>query len=172
VKWYRRAAEQGHATAQIDLGNMYRNGQGVAQDYAEAVRWYHRAAEQGNARAQAKLGLIYKQGHGVEQDYGETVKWYRRAAEQGHADVQSNLGTMYANGQGISQDYVEAHKWLNLSASSLPPGEDRDRTIINRNKVEMRMTPAQLAEAQRLAREWKPKTLAARRRSGMHVPVQ
>ena len=55
---------------------------------------------------------------------------------------------------------MEAHKWLNLSASSLPPGEDRDRTVINRNKVEKRMTSAQIAKAQRLAREWKPKARA------------
>ncbi len=62
---------------------------------------------------------------------------------------------MYDEGQGVVQDYVQAHKWYNLAAASLPPGEDRDRAVRNRDLIEGKMTPAQMAEAQRLAREWK-----------------
>ena len=62
---------------------MYRNGEGVPQDYAEAVKWYRLAAEQGDADAQYNLGLMYDNGNGVPQDYKEAVKWYRLAAEQG-----------------------------------------------------------------------------------------
>ena len=62
---------------------MYDKGQGVPQDYAEAVKWYRLAAEQGDADAQYNLGVMYDNGQGVPQDYAEAVKWYRLAAEQG-----------------------------------------------------------------------------------------
>ena len=115
------------------------------------------AVEQGDASAQNNLGLMYSKGQGVPQDYGEAVRWYRKAAEQGRASAQNNLGLMYDTGQGVPQDYVAAHMWYNLSAAGSPPGEDRDRAVENRDIVAKRMTPAQIAEAQRLARDWKPK---------------
>ncbi len=83
--------------------------------------------------------------------------WHRRAAEKGDAAAQHALGTMYAKGQGVPQDFVQAHMWLNLAAAGLTPGEARDTAAVNRDTVEGKMTPAQVAEAQRLAREWKPK---------------
>ena len=92
VRWYHRAAEQGHALAQFNLGFMYKNGQGVTQDYVQAVKWYRKAAEQGAANAQINLGLMYNIGYGVPQDYAEAVKWYRKAAEQGDASARFNLG--------------------------------------------------------------------------------
>ena len=64
---------------------------------------------------------------------------------------------MYSKGQGVPQDYVQAHMWYNLAASRLPPGKDRDDSVKNRDIAAEKMTPAQIAEAQRLAREWKPK---------------
>ena len=81
----RGAAEQGAAAAQYDLGNMHREGEGVPQDDAEAVKWYRRAADQGNASAQFNLGVMYAKGQGVPKDDTEAVKWYRRAADQGFA---------------------------------------------------------------------------------------
>jgi len=92
----------------------------------------------------------------VTQDYAQAVKWYRKAAEQGDADAQFNLALMYDNGQGVPQDYVQAHMWLNLAAAGLPPGEDRDSAVKNRDIVAKLMTPAQIAEAQRLAGKWRP----------------
>ena len=76
------AAERGAARAQFILGNMHHNGEGMAQDYAEAARLYRLAAEQGYAKAQSNLGWMYKNGHGVEQDDAEAARWYRLAAEQ------------------------------------------------------------------------------------------
>ncbi len=73
------------------------------------------------------------------------------------AVAQYNLGFMYRKGQGVTQDYAQAHMWYNLAASRLPPGENRDKAVKNRDDVAKRMTPAQIAEAQKLAREWKPK---------------
>jgi len=161
LKWYRRAAEQGDAAAQYNLGQMYRTGQGVPQDHAEALKWYRRAAEQGDADAQHNLGFMYRNGQGVPQDHAEAVKWYRRAAEQGNALAQNNLGVMYGTGKGVPQDYVQAHLWYNLAASTQKEPEERERAARNRDLVAARMTPAQIAEAQRLAREWRPKTAAA-----------
>ncbi len=120
-------------------------------DYATALRELRPLAVQGHAGAQYNLGVMYVNGQGVPQDDAEAVKWYRKAAAQDHATAQFNLGFMYDDGQGVPQDYVEAHMWYNLAASGLPPGEDRAK---NRDIVAKLMTPAQIAEAQRLASEW------------------
>jgi hypothetical protein len=159
AKWFRLAAEQGHASAQYFLGTMYDGGLGVPQDDAEAAKWYRLAAEQGLAEAQYNLGVRYRKGDGVPQDYAEAVKWYRLAAEQGLAEAQSNLGVMYGYGQGVQQDYVQAHMWFNLAASRYPASkaEARDKAVRNRDGVASTMTPAQIAEAEKLAQEWKPK---------------
>ncbi len=166
AEWYQKAADQGNADAQSSLGDMYANAQvggplrlGVLQDYAEAVKWYRKAADQGHAYAQFSLGELYRNGHGVLQDYTEAVKWYRSAAEQGNNYAQFSLGFMYDNGQGVSQDYVEAHKWYNLAAVRFTASEraNRELALKSRDQLAAKMTPAQIAEAQKLAREWKPK---------------
>ena len=161
VKWFQLAAKQGDAGAQFGLGGMFYHGQGVPQDYAAAVKWYRLAAKQGVASAQFGLGAMYNNGQGVAQNYAEALKWYWKAAEQGKPSAQINLGVMYQFGQGVPQDYVQAHKWYNLAASRLPSGEDRDLAVKNRDIVAPKMTAAQIAEAQRLARDSKPKTQAA-----------
>jgi len=92
----------------------------------------------------------------VPQDYAEAVRWYRKAAEQGHTRAQTNLGLMYDSGQGVPQNYVLAHVWFNLSASRQTDPENRERTAKARDRVAAKMTPAQITEAQRRAREWKP----------------
>ena len=97
------------------------------------------------------LGLFDTIGQGVTQDFEVAVEWYRKAADQGIANAQINLGFMYEKGQGVTQDYVQAHMWYNLAtAGGLNIRELRDF-------LAEKMTPAQIAEAQKLAREWKPK---------------
>ena len=152
-------AEQGEVKAQANLGQMYSDGRGVPQDYATAAAWFRKAAEQCSDRAQLKLGFMYYEGRGVPQDYAAAVSWYRRAAEQGEVRTQHNLGSMYANGQGVPQDYVQAHMWFNLASSRYEASDKEDlaQVVKNRDLVASKMTPAQIAEAQRLAREWKPK---------------
>ncbi len=157
LREWRPLAKQGNAKAQYNLGIMYNNGLAVPQDYAEAVQWYRQAAEQGVALAQYFLGVMYRHGQGVSQDDAKALQWYRKAVEQGNAKAQYNLGFMYGKGLGIPQDYVQAHMWYNLAASRLPTGEDRDRAAKNRDIVAERMTPAQISEAKKLAREWRPK---------------
>jgi len=116
VYWYRKAAEQGYASGQNNLGYMYRNGLGVTQDYTQAVYWFRKAAEQGDADAQSNLGDMYEAGLGVTQDYTQAVYWYRKAAEQGDADAQNNLGYMYEAGHGVTQDYTQAAQWYHKAA--------------------------------------------------------
>ncbi len=133
MRWYRKAAEQGRASAQYNIASLYERGLGVTQDFAEAVGWYRKAAEQGYPSAQNNLGILYDHGRGVTQDFAEAVRWYRSAAEQGEAFAQYNLGNEYALGQGVTQDYVQAHKWYNLAAASQPEGRDRDIAVAGRH---------------------------------------
>ena len=117
-------------------------------DFATALREFRALAEQGDALAQSSLGAMYAKGQGVTQDYKEAVKWYRKAAERGFAGAQLNLGVRYAKGEGVIQDLVYAHMWFNIAASA-------GQTIAtkNRDKAAKQMTPSQIAEAQKLARE-------------------
>ena len=158
LRLLRPLAEQGHAGAQYNLGIMYANGRGVTQGYAEAVTWYRKAADQGHAGAQNNLGIMYANGRGVPLGFAEAVTWYRKAADQGHAGAQNNLGVTYEDGLGVPQNYVQAYKWYSLGASrySTVEKENRDKAIKNRDDVASKMTPVQVVEAQKLAREWKP----------------
>jgi hypothetical protein len=146
-------ANAGNADAQYNLGVWYRFGQGVPQDSAQGAAWIRKSSEQGHIGAQFNLGLIYFNGQGVPQDYAQAASWYLKSSEQGNPGAQFNLGLMYSNGQGVPQDYVEAHKWRNLAASRAS-AENQTRYAETRDAVATLMTPAQLAEAQTLAREW------------------
>ena len=110
-------------------------------------------ANAGDASSQWVLGVAYQLGNALPQDYAQAVAWYRQAADQGNAIAQFNLGIAYANGRGVPQDYVEAHKWHNLAASRAS-AEDREQYAEARDRVANLMTPAQIADAQKLAREW------------------
>ena len=125
-------------------------------DDATAVQLLRPLAEEGNAFAQFALGFIYDTAKGISQDDVEAAKWYRKAADQGVAGAQYNLGAMYADGHGVSLDYVEAYKWLSVAASRFP-AESRDVAVKMRDLVASKMTPTQISEAQKLARDWNPK---------------
>jgi TPR repeat protein len=145
---FRSAAQQGSAGAQAMLGAMYEDGEGIAQDYKEAVRWFQLSAAQGFAAAQYNLGVMYYEGKGVAQDYKEAVRWFQLSAAQGFASAQYNLALMYGKGQGVAQDYIKGHMWLNLAAT----GGD-SKAVKGRDLVTAKLTPEQVAEAQKLARE-------------------
>ena len=156
VKWLRLAAEQGNALAQTALAGMYEKGKGVPQNSGEAVNWYRKAADQGFPLAQTALGFIYANGQGVTRDGVEAVKWFRKAADQGFAAGQAYLGQMYMNGRSVPQDDVLAHMWFSLSANQDQQKVIKQEAIKNKDMTARRMTPAQIAEAQKLAREWRP----------------
>jgi uncharacterized protein len=121
-------------------------------DFPTAFRLFRSLADQGNAVAQQRVGLMYESGQSVRRDYAEAVKWYRRAADQGSASAQWLLASMYEVGSGVPQDYVQAYMWCNLSAA-----QGFQLAKYRRAELERVMTPTQVAEAKKLAREWKPK---------------
>ena len=139
-----------HAVAAIFL--ILNFGEPVAAGPAEDRLGLERQrAEQGHGLSQYFLGLFYEQGKDVPQDYAEALKWFRLAADQGLANAQFQLGLMYYAGRGVPQDLVRAHMWFNLSTS-----QGYDVAEAFRDQVVEHMTPAQIAEAQKLARDWKP----------------
>jgi TPR repeat protein len=136
-------------------GQGTRQQQAVPQNTtaADGFKALQQRAEHGDAEAQVNLGVMYEKGNGVPQDYSQAAAWYRKAAEQGDATAQGDLGTMYFYGKGVPQDYIESHKWLNLAASRMS-GEKQKDYAAARDVVAEKMTPAQLAEAQKRASEW------------------
>ena len=152
VKWFRKAAEQNLAVAQCNLGKLYHSGHGVAKDYAQAVKWFRKAAEQNYAPAQFMLAGSYETGEGVTKDYAQAVKWYRKAAEQNYAVAQSNLSGCYYIGNGVAKDYVESYKWTLLAA-----GQGWESAKKFATTLENEMSREQIAEGQRLARNFKPR---------------
>ena len=144
----KKAAESGDAVAQYNLGVMHYDGEGVPQDYAEAVKWFRLAADQGHAWAQHSLGVMHYDGEGVPQDYAEAVKWYRLAADQGLAVAQENLGFMYRDGQGVPQDDVETYAWFSVAAGDRFPNAAKGRDL-----TASKLTPEQLSQGQKRATE-------------------
>jgi uncharacterized protein len=159
LKLARPLAEEGNAKAESILGFAYYRGRGVAQSDTEAAKWFKLAADQGDAPARFTLGVMYGEGRGVPQNFAEAAQWYRLAAEQGDAQAQYNLGLAYARGEGVTQNAVEAHMWFNLAAARFPASDSRNRSaaVRNRDTVAGEMSSDQLAEAQKRAREWRPK---------------
>jgi TPR repeat protein len=152
VTWLRRAADQGLAEAQFELGACYATGDGIAENPVEAVKWYRKAAAQNSAKAQHALGNCYFEGDGVTKDIEEGVIWTRKAAEQGLAAGEDSLGMCYAKGKGVTQDYLEAYKWFSLAAAQ---GDEHDtQAKIDLSMAERAMTPEQIAQGQKLAREF------------------
>jgi TPR repeat protein len=144
-----KAAEQGNANAQNNLGMMYDNGLGTSQDYKQALYWFTKAAEQGLLSAQYNLGVMYDNGQGTPKNYKQAIYWYTKAAEQGEAKAQYKLGFMYYNGEGTPKNNVLAYVWWNIAAAQ--GHEDAKET---RGFIEELMTPNQIAEAQKLSKEY------------------
>lgn len=130
------------------------------KDFDTAVEIWRRWAAAGNAEAQTLLGAMYWSGEGVPRNHTEAARLYLSAAEQGYARAQNNIGFMLGFGEGIPpRDDVQAYKWLSLAiARYTSKNADRlDQAIRDRAALRARMSAAQLAEAERLIREWRPK---------------
>jgi hypothetical protein len=154
----RKLAERGDASAQNELGLLYYEGRGVPQDHRKAKEWFDKAVEQGHPGAQVNLGTLYLRGEGAPQSSQMALFWFTRAAGQEDALALAKLGLMYAQGRGVLQDFIQAHMWYNLSAAR---GEVRSAEA--RDALAKQMTPSQIAEAQRMAREWRPREEKARK---------
>lgn len=114
-------------------------------------------AAKGDADAQFTLGKNYEAGRGgLKKDPSEAYRWYQKAADQGDPFAQASVALLYRFGKGVPQDYVQAYMWFQLSVNRLS-GPDRDSIVELRDAAAEHMTAQQIAEAERLAREWKPK---------------
>ena len=157
AEWFHKAAEQGDVGAQLWLGMMYAaGGGGVPKDAVKAFDWYHKAAKQGDATAQHEVGRFYFRGDGVPKDDAKAVEWVQKAAIAGHTTAQRALGASYIHGL-VAADDVLGYAWSNLAA-----GRGDDTAGQNRDEVVRRMTPAEIAEAQRLSSSWKVGQVLAR----------
>lgn len=116
ISWYRQAAEQGYAGAQLNLGLAYESGIAGSPDVSAALQWITKAANQGSAMAQDTVGYFYSHGIGVHRDDIEAATWFRKAAQQGMAGAQYNLGTMYEQGIGVDQNRDKAELWYQMAA--------------------------------------------------------
>lgn len=116
VEAIRLRAQQGDAKAQFTLGEMYEQGRGVPQSFAEALKWYQASAEQGLVAAQSTLGYLYQYGEGVAKNPQAAFMWTLKAAEQGDAHAQHNLAVMYDEGTDIPENNAEAVKWYRKAA--------------------------------------------------------
>jgi len=114
--WYRKAAMQGHSSAQTTLGVMYIQGQGVNVNPEQAVYWYRRAANQGNSVAQGNLGISYVHGQGVYQCYQQAAYWFRKSSEQNNVSAQVNLAWMYENGHNGYPNLDASFYWNHRAA--------------------------------------------------------
>ncbi len=169
AKWFSKAADAGDADAAGSLSFLGRNWPLKYENTSDGAVYalVERAAQEGYAVAQMSLGVM---NYGFSFDLfsdvrrknlPEALKWYRRAAAQGDVDSQFALALAYESGTGLPQDYVEAHKWFNLAAAAAAKyeGEEAFRENLRKQRDDLahKMTASQVEEAQRLAREWKPK---------------
>jgi uncharacterized protein len=107
--------------------------------------------------AQYNLGAMYARGQGVPQDFAQAFNWFGKAADQGNAYAQVSLGELYAEGYGAPQDYIQALMWSTLAISRGEDDATRELAANLRDRLVANMTPAQIAEAERMGREWFPK---------------
>ena len=150
------ADEEGHVHAMYGVALTLEN----QNKYTEATKWHTKAAAQVDKDAAYSLANIYGGGFGAPRhllDLSKSAHWFEKAAELGFKAAAIPLGGMYADGRGVKQDIVKAHMWLDIAITELPDSQYRNSVIKQRDGLAAHMTPAQLAEAQRLAREWKPK---------------
>ncbi len=158
MRLLRPLADAGDAKAEFHLGRMYALGQGVEQDPRQAVAWYRKAAERGDAEAEFVLGVMSLDRSGASQDAGQAVAWLRKAADKGVFNAQFRLGMMYAKGaSGLEPDPIAARMWLSLAAERAENAYVHALVTKERSKLSAGMTPAEIAEAQRRAIEWRAK---------------
>ncbi len=141
-------ADAGDSNAQYEMALRYADGEGVPQNYRDAMAWFAKAAANGNENAQWKLGLGYIKGVGVPLDERKAAEWFKRAANHGNIRAQSGLSDLYLSGRGVPKDYVRAYTWAGIAAGLR--GNDNDRLQV----IGSRMTAVQIEDAQRRISIW------------------
>ncbi|MEE2705180.1 MAG: tetratricopeptide repeat protein [Pseudomonadota bacterium] len=138
-------ATEGNIVAQTYLGQMYRTGRGLSQNFTKAAMWLGKAAKAGNASANHRLGWMYSRGQiDGKRDDKMAVKYWKKAAELGDPYAQSDLGVMYSRGDVVDKDMVLAYYWLVKSSNQT------GQKSMNLSKVQNEMTPDEFDKALRL----------------------
>lgn len=145
-------AESGNTEAQIIVGHMYNNGNGVTANLAKGAVYYQHAATLGNARAQALLAFLYISGRGVKRDHEQAAHWYLQAANQGDAYAQLDLARLYTEGLSVTKDYVQAYKWYVIVSEN---SDICDCLLDGKDILAVKMTGKEIKQAEKLAREWR-----------------
>ncbi len=151
-------AQQGNGDAQMLIGLMYANGNGVDQSWPLAARWYQQAADQDQDVAENNLGQMYAAGRGVRRSYIQAARLYWQSADQGNPRAQYNLAVAFREGQGVDQDNVKAYMWYTLSLKAKWDPSVHDKAGKERDELARSMTPAQVTQAEADAVSWKPDT--------------
>ncbi len=146
-------AGAGDSIAQYEMALRYADGEGVPQNYRDAMAWFAKAAANGNDKAQWKLGLGYIKGIGVPHDERKAVVWFKRAANHGDIRAQSALSDLYLIGRGVPRDYVRAYTWASIATGLR--GDDNDRLRV----IESRMTAVQIEDAQHRIFSWRQRQM-------------
>jgi TPR repeat protein len=116
----RKAAEQDHPAAQMQLGLILNGGGwGIPQNIEEAAAWFRKSADQGNPVSQSQLGMFYRNGRGVQKDLQQSALWFKKAADQGSSWSQHQIGSCLRLGEGVPKDEIEAYAYLNLAGASI-----------------------------------------------------
>lgn len=147
--WYLKAAQKGNAEAQLRLGELYAEGEGLEQDEEQAVFWFEQAAAQDDDEAQLALGIHYQESLG---DNVTALGWFEKSAEQGNADAQYHMGLLLLGEPGVTRQPARAWMFLSLSAE-----ENVDEAADAKEVLELGMTPEELADARDRLREWRRK---------------
>lgn len=153
----RKEARRGDLRAAQQLGTLYRDGEGVDKDPAEALAWFLRAAKPDIRRARFKQGLpeaqievakMYREGIGTAPDPKRAAHWLRLAAQQDRGEAQLALAELYLRGQGVAQDYAAAYRWASLAQNSLA-GEEADAAARTRDEAARHLSEQELAQLQK-----------------------
>ena len=155
--WYRKAADQGDADAEFNLGILYFNGYGMPKNYNQAAYWYKKSAAQGDVRAELNLGMLCDYyGPASLRNYVKAAYWYKKAAAHNNILADIDLSVLYSRGQGLPKNYIAAYKWCLLAKLSAGPRNSMYNDIIRiMSNLAYHMKPKQIEKARNAAVHYK-----------------
>jgi TPR repeat protein len=161
LKYFRKGAEAGNSDCQTSMGMAYQAGDkipsGLTADPAEAIKWYRMAAAQNHTEAIQHLAMLYTMGQGVKADAAEAAKLFRQGADLGNADCVWGLGQCYLSGKGVPQDTVMGYALFSASLDGVGNPQQKQAMTERRDQLGKALTPAQLAKAEPVIKEWEAK---------------
>jgi S1-C subfamily serine protease len=169
AQWFQRAAETGMPAAQTAWGLALQRGDGVTRDPELALSWFGRAAQAGDSNAALALGRAYESGNGAQRDLSLAGRWMQHAADQRNPAAQLALAQWYLAGQVLERAPLMAYAWSHIASESalrlgdpVTAGYLAQQAVAVRRQATAMLGTDELIEAQRLAAQWRPGSLALR----------